>query len=219
MCTSSLLRWTSCAQGARRDVRSGAAGGGGGGDITHLLRTAKPPPDGACIARRAAATLQRDALVLALAQQRVHRAHVPKPRGALPPTVLQGVSLLRQQDRPEHRASDGVCLRPFILFAVFERVIQELPRLGVRVLAVRLGEELDATRQRAIGHPVDEMANVVETVGHPPHVQIRWRGLAANFCSSERWQLRLPDSGGWCEGVQPVEAQLWHMCGVWSGNV
>jgi hypothetical protein len=217
MCTSSLLRRTSCAQGARRDVRSGLPRGGGGG-ITHLLFTTKPPPDGARVARRAAATLQRDALVLALAQQRVHRAHVPKPRGALPPTVLQGVSLLRQQDRPEHRASDGVCLRPFILFAVFERVIQELPRLGVRVLAVRLGEELDATRQRAIGHPVDEMANVVETVGHPPHVQIRWRGRRWLW-RSERWQLRLPDSGGWCEGVQPVEAQLWHMCGVWSGNV
>ena len=82
------------------------------GEYTHLLRATKPPRDGARIARRAAAALQPDILVLAPAQQRMHRAHSPA-LGVVRhlPAVLQGVRLLPQQDRPECRTSDGVCLR------------------------------------------------------------------------------------------------------------
>ena len=54
------------ARGARRGVRFGSVGEGGEWD-SHLLRAAKPSPDGARIAWRAAAALQPDALILALA--------------------------------------------------------------------------------------------------------------------------------------------------------
>ena len=158
-------------------------------EIMHLLCPTKPPPDGARIARRAAAALHRNALVLALAQQRVHRAHSPAlgvlrnlPGGRrVPYTVLQGVSLLRQQDCPEHWVSGRLLVR--LVCAATERLFQELLRLGARVLAVRPGEELDAAPQRVADHPVEKPTNMVETVGHPLLVQLlgwgrRWSWLS-----------------------------------------
>ena len=153
-------------------------------EITHLLCATKPPPDGARIARRAAAAPQCYALVLALAQQRVHRAHSPAlgvlrnlPGGRrVPCTVLQGVSLLRQQDCPERRAPGRLVVR--LACAATDRLFQELLCLEARVLAVRPGEELDAAPQRVAGHPVEKLASLVETVGHPLLVQllgwVRW---------------------------------------------
>jgi len=87
---------------------------------------------------------------------------------------------------------------------------------------MRHGEELDATRQRAVGHPAEQLTSLAEAVGRPLLVQFlgwgrrwSWRSpLLAQFLGwGRRWswrsgrcQLRLPDSGGVCEGVQPVEA-------------
>ena len=151
--------------------------GWGGGEITHLLCATKPPPDGTRVARRTAAALQPDGLILALAQQRVHRAHAPA-LGVVRhlPAVLQGVSLLRQQDCPEHRAPGRLVVR--LACAATDRLFQELLRRGARVLAVRPGDERAATRQQAVGHPVEKLASLVETVGPPLLVQllgwVRW---------------------------------------------
>ena len=153
--------------------------------FTHPLRPPQAPRNLARIARRAAAALHRNALVLAVAQQIVHHAHSPVlvVHWHLP-AVQRGVSLLRKEDRPEHRASG----RPVLCqaHAATDRLFQELHRLGVRVLAGRPGEELDALIQRAVGHPVEEMASLAETVGPP--ILAQWLGWERRrLCRSRGW--------------------------------
>ena len=153
--------------------------------FTHLLRPPQAPPNLARIARRAAAALHRNALVLAVSQQIVHHAHSPVVGADWHlPAVLQGVSLLRQEDRPEHRASGRLVLR--LADAATDRLFQELHRLGVRVRAVHVGEEIEAVTQRAVGQQVEEMASLAETVGPP--ILAQWLGWERRrLCRSRGW--------------------------------